>query len=404
MTLFSEKDHAHLLKDPALTMLNAEGRPQVVFPYRLGAFPQPQLPRRDAQTVARQGQSSMDGALMALQPPVAPHDSTAVANQHQIKTMAPVLEPQMRISANGGMRPPAIPVSNLQNNENPPHHVAPPQPTPIPVSQHSPTSRAAIAMPHVDVQKPEVVSSIISNSVTPTPQPDANAELTLNGASVRPKVQNTTPQQHGGLSVPTNGLHLTPMTNMTIPTINSTYGQNQLHSSLSLQQMQNLKTVFAAPEIAALQNAGRVLSGSYNLGANGANMNVQLPAGANVKLSPARQMHRAMNSASFQRPTSAVNGSDGQLNSGSTITASSIMGNAVSNSPALRSSPANDLRSPSRNGVHVNGQHSLTPLTQPSSNNTQAQPSPRLSMASTGLPSSSLHQPQYAVKTTPNGF
>jgi len=415
MALLSEKDHAHLLKDPALNMINAEGRPQVVFPYRLGAFPPAQQPRRDAQTVVRQGQPTMNGAPVAQQPSVASVNGTAVSNQHQIKTMAPpVLGPQMRISSNGGMRPPAVPASNLQNNGNTSHHVAPPQPIPIPVSQHSPTSRAAIAMPHVDAQKPEVVvTSAISNSAIPTPQPDTNTELTLNGSPVRPKAQNTTPQ-HGGLSVPTNGFHLTPMTNVTTPMVNSAFGQNQPHTTggLSLQQMQNLKTAFAnipAPDLAALQNVGRVISASYmNLATNGTNMKMQLPTGANMKISPVHQMQRATTTASFQRPASVVNGTDGQLN-GTTITASS-MGNAMSSSPsALRSPPANP-RTPSRNGAHVNGQHSLTPHLQPSpsslpnSNSTQAHHSPRPSMASTAGMPSSLQQQQQAVKTTQNSF
>jgi enhancer of polycomb-like protein len=391
MTLFSEKDHAHLLKDPALTVVNAEGRPQIVFPYRLGAF-QPQLPRRDAQTVVRQGQSPMNGAPVAHQLSAVSLNGTPVS-----KTMAP---PVLRISSNGGMRPPA---TNLQSNGNTPHG-APPQPIPIPVSQHSPASRAAIAMPYVDAQKPEVVTPTITNSAMPTSQPDANAELTLNGSPVRPKTQNLTPQ-HGGLSVPTNGFHLTPMTNLTTPTINSAFGQNQPHTGgLSLQQMQNLKTAFAnipAPDLAALQNVGRAISASYmNLAVNGANMNMQLPTATNMKMSP--QMQRAMNSATFQKPTLGVNGNgaDGQLNGGGTITASSILGNSTS------SSATNDARTPPRNGVHVNGQRSLTPHAQPTSSpllsNTQAQRSPRPSTA--GMPSSSLQQQQQAVKTIQNSF
>lgn len=410
MTLFSEKDHAHLLKDPALTVLNVEGRPQVVFPYRLGAFPQSQPLRRDTQTSVRQGQLIMNGAPV-VQQPLASLNGTAVSNQYQIKTMAPpALGPQMRISSNGGMRPSSVHATNLQNNGNIPHLVTP-QPIPIPVSQHSPTSRAAIAMPHVDVQKPEVaITSAISNSTIPTPQPDDNAELTLIGSPARPKVQNPTAQQHGGLSVPTNGFHLTPMTSMTTPLINSAFGQNQSHTGgLSLQQMQHLKTAFSNIPTTDLAAVGRVISASYmNLAANGTNMNMQLPAGANMKMSPARQIQRVMNSASFQRPTSAANGTDGQLNGNGTLTANSVMGNTVSNSPAtLRSPSANDLRTPSRNGVHGNNvQHPhIQPSSSPLSNNNgmQAQRSPRPLMASTvGMPSSL--QQQQAIKTTQNGF
>lgn len=398
MTLFSDKDHAHLLKDPGLAMVNAEGRSQIVFPYRLGAF-QPQLPRRDALTVVRQSQST------AQQLSAVPLIGTAVFNQHQTKTMAP----PVRISSNGGMHLPAVPATNLQNNGNIPHSMSPPQPTPIPISQHSPVSRAAIAMPYVDAPKPEVVTPAVSNSAMPTPQQDATAESTLNGSPARPKTQNLTPQQSGL----TNGFHFTPMTNLTTPMINSAFSQNQPHTGgLSLQQMQNLKTAFAnipAPDLAALQNVGRAISASYmNLAVNGANMNMQLPAGANMKMSP--QMQRAMNSATFQKTTSGANGTDGHLNGGSPITASSLLGNPMPSSPtALRSPSANDARTPPRNGVHVQGQRSSTPHAQPGSspllNSAQALRSPRPSMASTaGIPSSSLQQQQQAVKTTQNSF
>ena len=401
MKLLSEKDHAHMLKDPALAMVNTDGRPQIVFPYRLGPS-QPQLPRRDAQTVLRQSQ------LSAQRLSAVPLNGT-VSNQYQIKTMTPpVLGPQMRISSNGGMRLPAVPATDLQNGGNIPHSLSHPQPTPIPVSQHSPASRAAIAMPYVDAQKPEVIAPAVSNSTMATSQPDANAKSTLNDSPARPKAQNLTPQ-HGGL---TNGFHFTPMTNLTTPMINSAFAQNQPHSGgLSLQQMQNLKTAFAnipAPDLAALQNVGRAISASYmNLAVNGPNLNMQLPAGANMKMSP--QMQRAINSATLPKTTSGANGTDGHLNGGSTITASSLLGNSMPSSPtALRSPAANDARTPPRNGVHVRGQRSLTPHTQPASspllNSAQALHSPRPSMASTaGIPSSSLQQQQQAVKTQ-NGF
>ena len=357
MTLFSDKDHIQLLKDPALTVVNAEGRAQAVLPYRLGPF-QPQSSRRDAQ-IARQSLSTMNGASVAQQFPVAPLNGTAVSNQHM------ALGPQMRISSHGGLRPPAVPTSNLQNNGT--HNFAPPQPIPIPVSQRSPASRAAIAMPHVDAQKPEViVTPAVSNSAMSTSQPDANTELSLDG---HPKAADPTPQH--SLSVHTNGFHLPSMINMTTPTTNLSFGQNHHTGGLSLQQMQNLKTAFAnipAPDLAALQNVGRAISASYmNLAVNGTNMNMQLPAGANMKMSSARQMQRVMNSPSFQKPALGVNGTDGQLNGGSTIT--------VSSSPSA-------LRSPLLNG-------------------TQTQPSPRPTASTAGIP---LQQQQQPVKNTQNSF
>ena len=380
MTLFSEKDLIHLYKDPALTVINAECWAQSVFPYRLGAF-QPQPSRRDLQTTVRQSLSTMNGTLVVPQLPVAPLSGTA--NQHQIKTMAPPV--LMRISSNGGLRLPTVPDTNLQSNGNT-HNVVPLQPIPIPVSRHSPGSRAAIAMPHVDAQKPEViVTPAVSNLAMPVSQLDANTELSPDGSSGCRKASDPNPQHD--LSVHTNGFHLTQMINMTTPTINPSSEQNQQTGGLSLQQMQNLKTAFAnipAPDLAALQNVGRAISASYmNLAVNGTNMNMQLPAGANMKMSPTRQMQRAMNSASFQKLASSVNGStDGQMNGSRMITAGSLM----SSSPSLRSPLTSDVRTPSRSGIHVSGPRSLTPHAQPTSlllNGSQAQPDPRPTVATT---------------------
>ena len=82
--------------------------------------------------------------------------------------------------------------------------------------------------------------------------------------------------------------------------------QNGQHmGGLSQQQVQTLKTAFAslsASEVAALSN-GRPLPGSYPM----PNMNMQLAAGANLKIPAARQQWAAMNSQ-LQRPASIVNG------------------------------------------------------------------------------------------------
>ncbi|KAF8911447.1 hypothetical protein CPB84DRAFT_1742864 [Gymnopilus junonius] len=127
-------------------------------------------------------------------PPNHPLAMTAAANgtpitmQHQIKKMQlPTATPQMQISSNGGMCPPGIPVTNLQPNGTIAHHVSPPHPLPVSIPQHLPpngvngVSQAAITMPHVDIQKPEVVSTpAIANGVTSIPQMEPNAEITAN--------------------------------------------------------------------------------------------------------------------------------------------------------------------------------------------------------------------------------
>jgi enhancer of polycomb-like protein len=312
------------------------------------------------------------------------------------------------------MRPPVPPLSNLQQPNGSTSH--PPHPLPVPVPQPhnsvNPISRAAISVPHVDAQKvPEVTATPpIPNGVTSPPQPLPNAELTVNGVAARPKSQNVTPQSHVGLGVPTNGYHLTPMTNMTAAAfVNSAsyqHNQNPSHvGGLSLQQMQNLKTIFTnmpAPELAALQ-AGRGIPASYmTVGPSVTNMNMQIPPGTNmnIKLPPSRQM-QWMNS-SMQRPPSVVNGLDSQLN-GTAIPSPSLAHTVPARSPS-----ANGSRAGMRNGVHINGSHSMSPHMQPSPspipNIAQSQSPPRIPMTpNMGMASPSLHQ-QQPVGGNQNGY
>ncbi|KAH9475176.1 Enhancer of polycomb-like protein 1 [Psilocybe cubensis] len=419
MTLFNESDHVSLMTDPTVYITAPDGRQLPVVPYRLG-MPAPAI-RRDAQ-----------GRPYPIQQHIPPNHPLAnmvapggipVSMQHQIKKMQPpTAAPQMRISSNGGMRPPAVmPLSNIQQaqhvNGAVPHHVASPHPVPVPVPQHPPAngvngiSRAAISMPHVDVQKPEVIATpAIANGVPANPQPDPNAEMTVNGLPIRPKSQNVTPQPHLGLGVPTNGYHLTPMNNMTAAAlVNSAafqhnQGQQQIPTGLSLQQVQNLKNVFAnmpAPELAAFQ-AARGIPNSYMLPANGANMNMQLAQGANMnlKLPPARQM-QWMNSP-LQRPPSVVNGTDTQIN-GAMVASPSI-----SHSVPVRSPSANGQRPVMRNGVHMNGQHSMSPHMQhspsPLPNISQSQSPPRVPMTPNMAMTSPSLQQQQPVGGQQNGY
>ena len=179
------------------------------------------------------------------------------------------------------------PVSNLHSNGgfSPPvsHQISSPQTLPIPVVHHSspPTGidgvlRAAINLPQVDVHKsPDIITPpAIPNgiAVAALPEPDdngsGNVEVTVNGGSPRSKSQDLTtpqpqPQQHLG-SIPTNGYHLasayshgqTPLSQLS-----SIYSDG---GGLSRQQIRDLKSAFAnlpAPELSALQNASRAISG-----------------------------------------------------------------------------------------------------------------------------------------------
>ncbi|KAF8880702.1 hypothetical protein CPB84DRAFT_1851784 [Gymnopilus junonius] len=271
---------------------------------------------------------------------------------HQIKKMQlPTATPQMQISSNSGMRPPGIPVTNLQPNGTIAHYVSPPHPLPIPIPQHSPpngvngVSQAAITMPHVDVQKPEVVSTpAITNGMTSVPQMEPNAEITTNSA-------------HLGLGVSTNGYYLTQMPGVSDMTaVNSaSFSQHnqaqQLAHGLSPQQVQNLRTMFASsmpnitPNLAAFQ----------------------------AKSEAATLSTDAM--AQWSHPVTTVY-------------------------IPVQSPSANGSRPvPMRNGVHINSQHSMSPhivhSPSPLPNISQLQLPPRLPMMpNMGIASPSLQQQQ----------
>jgi len=397
MTLFSDMDHANLLTDPTLVIQGAEGGSQIFLPYRLGMLQQPMM-RRDAQGILRPFQPTMNGSLAGVA-------GMNGAQGHQIKKMPPPnAGVQMRISSNGGMRPPMAPVSNLQST---PHQMSPPRTLPVPIAQLSSingVSRAAINLPQVDAHKSTdiIAPPAIPNgiAVATLQQPDANGsgnvEITANSSSPRSKPQNPTtpqPQQQQHLGT-TNGYHLTPSASayshsQSPPQLSNISNGN---GGLSQQQMRELKSAFAnipTPELNALQNASRAISGSYmQMGLNGANMNgIQLLPGTNIgnsKLPPAaaaaaaRQMQwgalasangpgspiMQMQQIPMQRPGSVVNGNhmiDGQLavNGGNALSSPNLGAAGL----PVRSPSANGMRSGMRNGMLVNGQpHSMSPL------------------------------------------
>lgn len=428
MPLFQESDLIQLMNDPTIPAV-IDGRSVMVMPFRLG-MPNPHPQQRMPQNVRQFNPASLPpNHPLAI---AAAANGTPVSMQHQIKKMqVPTATPQMRISSNGGMRPPSLPTPAVQANGITPHHVPPPHPLPVPVPQHSPVngvngmSRAAISMPHVEVQKPEVIATpAIPNGVATIPSTEPSPDTAVNpivngitnGVPTRPKSQNVTPQSHLALGVPTTGYHLTPMTNMgTVNLVNPTpyqhsaAQQQHLTNGLSQQQITNLKTIFNndSAAAAALQQARAALPASYmHVVSNGAvAMNLPNMAGANLnlKLPAARQM-QWMNPP-IQRPPSVANGMDVQLNNplNAALAASPSMGHSV----PVRSPSANGSRAGMRNGVHLNGmspsahmQHSPTPLP----NIAQSQSPPRVPMTpNMGMASPALQQ-QQPVGGTQNGY
>jgi len=399
MTLHTESDHIHLVTDPTLYVLGPEGRPQGIVPYRLGV--PPIIMRRDAQGVVRPFQPGMQ-LLPQQVHMLAMQNGTPVSMQQLKKMQLPAAAQQMRISSGGGMRPPTVPVSNLQpalqsqpvqlqTGALPARTPTPSRSTPVPIPQHSPPNgigRPGIAVPHVEVAKTEaVVTPPLANGVPTSPVPsDANVEV----VPVRPKSQNVTPQQRLNPGVLTNGYHLAPMANMTALLNSGAYplGQNGHGASgLSLQQVQNLKSAFAnlsASEMAAL-NGGRGLPASYLM----PNMSVQLPS---LKLATTRQSQWSAIGPQMQRPAS-VGGIDGISNGMVSVSPT------LSQSVPVRSPSANGQRASLRNGVHVNG---LSPNLQSSPSPLQSQSPPRMPIT----PNMSLASPslQHSVGSNQNGY
>ncbi|KAF8871061.1 hypothetical protein CPB84DRAFT_1855208 [Gymnopilus junonius] len=281
-TLFTETDHLHLLSDPSVIVNGPDSRLHIVMPYQLGM--PPTIMRRDAQGVLWPYPPNMP-----LPPHLAPNQALAlvaaangmapVAMQQQLKKMQPPsATPQMRISSNGGMRPPGIPVTNLQANGAIAHHVSPPHPLPVLIPQHSPPDG-------VNSKSDVAPTPAITNSVSAISQSEGNVEIPVNRVPPCLKSQNVT---------------------------------------------QNLCSVFATmpnvnPDLAAIQ--AKTLANVYmHAGANGVNMGLQLPqANMNLKLPVNRQMQ--WHNRAIQWPPSTVNGLGGRINGNHASSPS--MGHAV---------------------------------------------------------------------------
>ena len=348
MALLLDTDQQNLTTDPTIPV-TVDGRQQSVIPFRLG-MPPPPRPRPMHPPPALQTPAPLPA-------PLTPSGGTPVSMQQQLKKMPPpVAVPHMRISSNGGMRQAPTSSTNI-----PLLHSSPPnQTTP---SQHPPPAtnginRAAINISHVDVAKPDVMTS--HSVVNGSGQAHASEIAQLQDAKVNGI--NGSSGKQGALhsALPVNGYSLAHLA-----------GQHpnaaalaQFPSVLTPQQVQNLKTVLASngQEFSTLQNVARSLPSAYLQMPGAANFNVQqLTAGANmnIKLPAARQMW-----AGVQKPVVLPNG----VANGADTTASTV-GLAV----PVRVPSANGTRS---SGIRIPSNGQLpTHVMSPQSNHT---PSPVL--------------------------
>jgi enhancer of polycomb-like protein len=220
-----------------------------------------------------------------------------ISVQRQMKKIQPpTAAAQLRISSNGGMRPPATPViSSIRTQSSPPHPPPLTQPNGINGANQSP-SRA----PENEVVKVEVVPTLMPNGTLQS-QHDANASSLGHSIFVSSRLPSKTSpvrlksSQGQHLMVPIqNDYHIASMNGFSALPNGSIYHPNGQHNGLSVQQMQNLKSVFANRDMNTVN-----LSGSRGLATpymgqpvlNGALFNMRLGAGANMnlKLPPAQQ-------------------------------------------------------------------------------------------------------------------
>ncbi|KAF7370853.1 Enhancer of polycomb-like protein [Mycena sanguinolenta] len=341
MCLLSENDHQGLTTDTSLLFSSTDGSrdPTKVPGFRLGM--QFIMTRRDASGQPRPFPPGGQPPMISQQPngptaPLAPVNGTPISTQmKKMQPMPPAAGQHLpRISSNGGMRPPNVPVvASMQSHTSPPR-ASPPHP---PLQQHSPTppgSNGQINMPHLGQSNPEaagahglpVANGIVSGHQPSEPtnllQPPENMSNGVMRANspVRPKSVNQhapgtngyqMPNMNGGMNgylpsgLPSNAAYLPPSS-----------------SSLSVQQKQLLQAAFSNPpnqlqDLQGMQPNGgnRQMPGpgGYML-PNGAMFNMALGTGTNInlKLPPARQM----NWASPMRPNSAMNGMEGAAMNG----------------------------------------------------------------------------------------
>ncbi|KAJ7224458.1 enhancer of polycomb-like-domain-containing protein [Mycena pura] len=420
MCLLTENDHQGLTTDSALHFAPADGGREVIkIPvFKLGM--QYMMTRSGVPRPFPPGMPPMISQQQAGVP--APHatvNGTPISSQ--IKKMQPAPGQHMRISSNGGMRPPGVPVTaGLQTHSSPPH-TSPPHPSP----QHSPTAgaggsngqvRGPINVPHLDPPSAEGVHGLpMQNGIVPShsPQDPVNLlqppENMANGvratSPVRPKSQN----QHVN-GVP-NGYQLTSMNGYAASAL---VNGGSYPSGLTMQQMQNLKSAFAvggspSPDMQQMQaNANRQLAAGYMHLPNGANYNMAMNGTNNItlKLPPGRPMSWT----TPMRPNSVVNGMEngamnGAMNDGPM---NGVLNGSISPNPNHGHAVPVPVRTPSANGSRngmrpMNGQmsahsHSMSPHLQHSPSpmpmaQSQSPPRPPMTPMQMGSPSMQQQQP-----------
>ncbi len=299
MSLYQEDDHQRLTTDPTIYTPSPDGRLLGYLPYRTGitpAFrrdaiivgPRPLVPQTPSQAAAmQQHQQQLAQQQSALGMPQTM--GTPISMQQQLKKMPSALNvPQMRISSNGNLRPPATPILTAITPSAP---LSSPQSSPTPTATNGQTSPTPIP--------PSLNGSEGSrSSSTPAPQQDSatsSAEAPPAGVSAAsPSMPMKPTQSHHPISTPNGYNYAAAISNGTPAFLHPSTQQN----GLPVQQNQ-LKNAFThgQPEMAIAVNGLRPASYIGHVVGNGTNFNLPVgPVGVgmnlnmNLKLAPSRPM------------------------------------------------------------------------------------------------------------------
>ncbi|KAJ8074928.1 Enhancer of polycomb-like protein 1 [Marasmius tenuissimus] len=343
VNLLAEPDYACLVNDPTIVKYGPDGRKEPYVPFKLGHPPRPySLNPNQQQMISHTGQQ-IAGA------------SVPVSQQMKIPPQGPgnVIIPSQHMRISGGIRRPSnantaatVPIAS---SASPPRQM--PQPT-----HNGAGGRPAINMPHIDgvssFVKTDGTALITTNGVAPAAPQSSQSATTENGESHtspppphptldRPRSHTPQLQQESGHTV-INGAQQKPQDSQqayTVPAPNGTASSPHLNgypnvssyviptqqqaSALSVQQVQNLKTVFASnpPPVGNHQ-----LSYMHHI-VPGMKANGQLPNGMiNLRMPPTnRQQMQQWNAAAaagaqpmngsppMQRPGSVSNGNGNGL-------------------------------------------------------------------------------------------
>ncbi|GLB42746.1 putative enhancer of polycomb-like protein [Lyophyllum shimeji] len=274
MTILGEMDQQNLVTDPSIPVLH-EGHQRTVLPYRLG-MTSSHLRRNVPRPPPPKGFPQLPHA--AAPKPPTPSGNVPVSIQQQMMKMPPPSGvPQTRIpsiSSNGGMRPPTS-TPTTQGTTSVPQSPAPNTATPAqhPVPTTNGISRAAINLPHVDVNRPDLITSQSSlGGAIQMPQPAQADPSQAHELKVNGSPGSVTNPHTPHLGMVANGYH--PLTTQAAAALANSAQYAAAYQAgqhgLTSQQMQNLKTTFAnMPQGQDLQSVARALPAYLQVPASG---------------------------------------------------------------------------------------------------------------------------------------